>query len=100
MAKALSLRTRPDLQVEVSPRHDARKSVMGPLDGRHALITGGGTGIGAAIAHTLSEAGAAITVAGRRENPLSNIAAKLPKAATVTADVTREADCAAMVAAA
>ena len=32
---------------------------MGALDGRHALITGGGTGIGAAIARALADAGAA-----------------------------------------
>lgn len=73
---------------------------MGALDGQHALITGGGTGIGAAIAHALSEAGAAITVAGRRKAPLDDIAKRLPKAATVTADVTKDTDCVAMVAAA
>ena len=73
---------------------------MGPLTGQHALITGGGTGIGAAIAQTLADAGAAITVAGRREKPLKDLAARLPRTATVTADVTRESDCAAMIAAA
>jgi NAD(P)-dependent dehydrogenase (short-subunit alcohol dehydrogenase family) len=73
---------------------------MGALDGQHALITGGGTGIGAAIAHALSDAGAAITVAGRRKEPLHDIVKQLPKAAAATADVTREADCAAMMAAA
>ena len=33
---------------------------MGALDGKHALITGGGSGIGAAIARTLAQAGAAV----------------------------------------
>ncbi|MFL6928682.1 MAG: 3-hydroxyacyl-CoA dehydrogenase, partial [Xanthobacteraceae bacterium] len=32
--------------------------------GRHALITGGGTGIGAAIALALSAAGAAVSLVG------------------------------------
>ena len=44
------------------------------LDGRHALITGGGTGIGAAAARALSAAGAKITVTGRRREPLEAIA--------------------------
>ena len=73
---------------------------MGALDGQHALITGGGTGIGAAIAHALADAGAAITVAGRRKQPLDDIVRRFPKSAAVTADVTKEADCAGMMAAA
>ena len=74
--------------------------MIGSLTGRHALITGGGTGIGAAIAAALSQAGAAISVAGRRLAPLQEVAARLPKAEAVTADVTREADCEAMMQAA
>ncbi|HEY1245028.1 MAG TPA: SDR family NAD(P)-dependent oxidoreductase, partial [Hyphomicrobiaceae bacterium] len=71
-----------------------------PLEGRHALITGGGTGIGAAIAVALSAAGAAISVAGRRAAPLQEVAANLDRACAIVADVTREADAAAMVEAA
>jgi NAD(P)-dependent dehydrogenase (short-subunit alcohol dehydrogenase family) len=70
---------------------------MAVLAGHHALVTGAGTGIGAAIAIALGEAGAAVSMAGRRKAPLDDVAARLPKAAAIVADVTREADCAAMV---
>jgi len=40
------------------------------LTGKKALITGGGSGIGLACAHRLSDAGAEICVAGRHEDPL------------------------------
>ena len=69
---------------------------MGTLDGRHALITGGGTGIGAAIAHALAGAGASVSIAGRRRAPLEEVAASLKNAVAITADVTRESDCEAM----
>jgi NAD(P)-dependent dehydrogenase (short-subunit alcohol dehydrogenase family) len=73
---------------------------MALLTGRHALITGGGTGIGAAIARTLAGAGASVSVAGRRAAPLQAVAAELPGAKAFVADVTSEADTEAMVAAA
>ncbi len=40
------------------------------LKGRHALITGGGTGIGAATARVLAAEGARVTLIGRRREPL------------------------------
>ena len=43
---------------------------MSVLAGKKALVTGGGTGIGRAIALDLSEAGATVTVCGRRKEPL------------------------------
>lgn len=73
---------------------------MGALDNRHALITGGGTGIGAAIARALAGEGAAVSLAGRRKAPLEQVAASLPKATAIVADITKPADCAAMAAAA
>ena len=45
-----------------------------PLAGRTAVVTGGGTGIGAAIARTLAEAGARVAISGRREEPLREVA--------------------------
>jgi NAD(P)-dependent dehydrogenase (short-subunit alcohol dehydrogenase family) len=74
--------------------------MAGLLEGTHALITGGGTGIGAAIADALADAGAAVSLAGRRAGPLQEVAARLPKATAIVADVTREADVVAMVEAA
>jgi 3-hydroxybutyrate dehydrogenase len=45
------------------------------LQGRHAVITGGGTGIGAAAATHLHAAGAKISLLGRRMEPLQRTAA-------------------------
>lgn len=70
------------------------------LEDRHALITGGGTGIGAAIAVALSAAGAAVSLAGRRAAPMEELAENLDRACAIVADVTREEDTAAMVEAA
>jgi NAD(P)-dependent dehydrogenase (short-subunit alcohol dehydrogenase family) len=60
------------------------------LEGRHALITGGGTGIGAATARLLSAAGARITVTGRRREPLDAIAGEV-RGAVAICDVTDRA---------
>jgi NAD(P)-dependent dehydrogenase (short-subunit alcohol dehydrogenase family) len=73
---------------------------MGALDGLHALITGGGSGIGAAIARALAAEGAAVSLIGRRKLTLDEVARNLPKAAAIIADVTNAADCLAMVQAA
>ena len=59
------------------------------LNGKHALITGGGTGIGLAIAKALAEAGAEVTITGRRKDVLDKVASGRIHALTM--DVADEA---------
>ena len=53
------------------------------LDDRHVLVTGAGTGIGAAIATACAGAGGRVTLAGRRRDPLAALQVKLGKRAHV-----------------
>jgi 3-hydroxybutyrate dehydrogenase len=48
-----------------------------PLAGKHALVTGGARGIGAAIARQLLEAGARVSLVGRSESALAVAVAEL-----------------------
>jgi 3-hydroxybutyrate dehydrogenase len=61
------------------------------LHGRHALITGGGTGIGAATARALAAEGAKVSLLGRRPEPLQAIASQTGGTA-IACDVTSRAD--------
>ena len=62
------------------------------LAGQHALITGGGTGIGAAIARALGAEGAKLTLVGRRREKLEEVASGDFDALVAPCDVTdREA---------
>lgn len=70
------------------------------LDGRRALITGGGTGVGADLARGFAGAGAEVVIAGRRGGPLDEVAKSAPGIRAVVADVTEEGSVAAMFAAA
>lgn len=77
--------------------------MSGFLDGRHALVTGGGRGIGAAIATALAAEGALLTLVGRDRGVLEAHAATLPESAktcVVAGDVADEASVAAAFAAA
>lgn len=76
-----------------------------PLDltGKVAIVTGGGTGIGAASARLLADHGASIVVAGRTASALEAVAAELEargaRCAAVPTDVRADADVEALVAA-
>jgi len=80
----------------------------GGLEGMAVLVTGGGTGIGAACAARLAEDGAAVTICGRTEAKLEDAAKKIEAAAAATGkggsiqltagDVTNEEDVARIMA--
>jgi len=60
---------------------------MSYFDGKHAVVSGGGSGIGAAIAKSLAAAGASVTIIGRSGDRLTGVARTIG-AATQVADVT------------
>lgn len=64
-------------------------ATAGPLAARHALVTGGGRGIGAACAAALAADGARVSLLGRTARSLAKVAARLGGSAhAITADVT------------
>jgi NAD(P)-dependent dehydrogenase (short-subunit alcohol dehydrogenase family) len=71
------------------------------LTGKIAVVTGGGRGIGRAIALRFVAEGAAVLLAARTESEVRSVAQEIEKAggrsAHVVADVSREADCAHIV---
>ena len=65
---------------------------MTSLSGHHAIVTGGNSGIGAAIALELAQAGAAITIVGRDREKLRSVGEQIDGACLAQADVTQPQD--------
>lgn len=68
------------------------------IEGRTALVTGAASGIGLAIARRLTAAGAHVVASDRAGEALDALAAELPQATAVAADLTDRADVARLVA--
>ena len=73
---------------------------MFDLTGKVALVTGGNSGIGQAMAHGLARAGAAIAIAGRNQEKNSAVAGAIGglgvRTVALQADVSDEASCRAL----
>jgi NADP-dependent 3-hydroxy acid dehydrogenase YdfG len=69
---------------------------MKTLDGKTAIVTGGGTGIGRSVALMLAAEGARVAVVGRRKAPLEQVVAEIERdkgtAVARTCDLTRSAE--------
>lgn len=61
------------------------------VSGKHVVVTGGGSGVGAAIAEAMAHAGAKVTILGRREAPLKQVAKQHRFIGYAVADVTEPA---------
>ena len=71
---------------------------MAGLEGKSVIVTGGGTGIGAACARRLAADGATVTICGRTESKLVDVAKGVDNMRYQVTDVTKEEDVAALVA--
>ncbi|MCO8245403.1 MULTISPECIES: SDR family oxidoreductase [unclassified Haladaptatus] len=71
-------------------------TITDDLEGKTALVTGASSGIGESTAETLSEAGASVALAARREDELAQLANRIEskdgEALVIPTDVTNEED--------
>jgi NAD(P)-dependent dehydrogenase (short-subunit alcohol dehydrogenase family) len=86
-----------DLRKLNQSRQKGRNQMTDRLKGKNAIITGGSTGIGAAVAELFAKEGASVVLTARREGPLmetvNRINAAGGKALGIPSDVSSEADC-------
>jgi len=72
-----------------------------PLDGKNAVVTGAGRGLGRAFAHTLADAGANVAIADiipeNAENVCTEIRAKGRRSVAIHADISKTEDAGRMV---
>src|SRR5262245_55869504 len=70
----------PGRRRRVRAQPGGRMSPMSRLDGKVAIVTGGGTGIGRCTALALAEQGAQVVVVGRRLEPLEAVVKEVTQA--------------------
>jgi meso-butanediol dehydrogenase / (S,S)-butanediol dehydrogenase / diacetyl reductase len=70
----------------------------GRFTGKVVVVTGGGSGIGAATAHRFAAEGATVVIAGRTQEKLDNVVADAPQGATLLARAADTSDGAAITA--
>jgi 2,3-dihydroxy-2,3-dihydrophenylpropionate dehydrogenase len=86
---------------QINDLHSQKDDLMGWLEGKSALITGGGSGLGRAIAERFVHEGANVTVMDRSKDKLDKLRADLGEPVrTIVGDVTSPGDNTAAVVAA
>jgi NAD(P)-dependent dehydrogenase (short-subunit alcohol dehydrogenase family) len=72
-----------DLRAHETSADDDDPHIVEPVDGRVAIVTGAGTGIGEEVARELARRGMTVALVGRRREPLEAVAQELERQALV-----------------